>query len=187
MKKKTKHDGIWLNESDEDWKLLRWDQLDLWRIPWHFSINRCFLWVACSIHSFFTSYIFLPLPPWYRSSACRTLFLPHPINWLPVQHHAPCSVLEGCQGGIRGTEKRAVDLLLPLTLNPYLHPSLLSAPPVPFIIPSLSPSPPLLISTTDLVEKPTNEDWAALCCPEWLISNCECRPKHDVSNSNCKV
>lgn len=36
---------------------------------------------------------------------------------------------------------------------------------------SIPPSPPLLISTADLVERPTNEDWAALCHPEWLISD----------------
>lgn len=47
-----------------------------------------------------------------------------------IKHH---SLLEGCWGGTRGTDKSAFDLFLPLTLHPYLHPSLLSAQP-PFFL-----------------------------------------------------
>lgn len=102
-------------------------RFDLFRVLWHFSIDRHFPWVIC-----FDPFFFLPLPLCYRSFASPTFFLLHPINWLPVHHHAPYSLLDGCQGAMSGTDERAFDLFFPLTPHPYLHPSLLSAQPFLF-------------------------------------------------------
>ena len=94
VNEKIKHNGE--TESHRDGNGLIW----FMESSWHVSIWPS-LHLSRLFDPFFFYLLYLPsLPPPFLS--LPTLFLPHPINWLPVHHQAPRSLLEGCQVGMRG-------------------------------------------------------------------------------------
>lgn len=110
--------------KNETW---RWEikVAEIWKAG--FNILTVFYWPLLGLHSFSvrsfltSSHLRSPPPPPFLSLLCPQLS--HSISWLPVRHHAPQSLLEGCQGGMKGTSKRAFDLYLPFIRISIVHPT----------------------------------------------------------------